>query len=126
IGLEMVEELPDVDEVLIPVSSGGLIAGVAAAVKELRPSARVIGVQPEGSNAAFTSFERGEVTRIPEVRTICDALIAAFPGNLPFAHMRRYVDEMVLVTDEEVKGAIRWLVEKSKLVVEAGGAVCAA
>jgi threonine dehydratase len=126
IGLEMVQDLPDVDTVLIPVSSGGLIAGAATAVKELRPSARVVGVQPTGSNAAYTSFQRGEVTRIAEVVTICDALIAAYPGNLPFAHIRKYVDEIALVTDEEVKQAIRWLVENAKLVVEAGGAVCAA
>src|SRR5436305_901973 len=83
---DMGEDLPDVDTVLVPVSSGGLIAGVATAVKALRPSARVIGVQPAGSHAVHTSFERGEVTRIDEVQTICDALIAAHPGKLPFAH----------------------------------------
>lgn len=126
IGLEMVEDLPDVDTVLIPVSSGGLIAGVATAIKELRPSARVIGVQPAGSHAVHTSFRRGEVTRVDHVDTICDALIAAHPGKLPFAHIQRYVDDMVLVTDDEVKAAIRWLVERAKLVVEAGGAVCVA
>ena len=123
IGLEMVEDLADVDTVIIPVSSGGLIAGIATAVKEVRPAARVIGVQPAGSHAVYTSFERGEVTRIERVETICDALIAAHPGSLPFAHIQRYVDEMVLVTDEDVKAAIRWLVERAKLVVEAGGAV---
>ena len=126
IGVEIAEDLPDVDIVLIPVSSGGLIAGAAAAIKEMRPSARVIGVQPAGSSAVHTSLQRGEVTRIEKVNTICDALIAAVPGALPFAHIRRYVDEMVLVTDDEVKSAIRWLVERAKLVVEAGGAVCAA
>jgi len=126
IGLEMVDDLPDVDTVLVPVSSGGLIAGVAAAVKELRPSARVVGVQPAGANAVHTSFARGEVVRIEKVDTICDALIAAHPGRMPFAHIQRYVDEMALVTDDEVKGAIRWLVERAKLVVEAGGAVCVA
>ena len=123
IGLEMLEDLPDVDTVLIPVSSGGLIAGVATAIKEMRPNVRVVGVQPEGSHAVHTSCQRGSVTRIERVETICDALIAAVPGELPFAHIQRYVDEMVLVSDEEVKHAIRWLVEKSKLVVEAGGAV---
>jgi threonine dehydratase len=126
IGLEIVEQLPEVDTVLVPVSSGGLLAGLATAVKELRPSARLIGVQPEGSHAVHTSFRTGEVTRIEKVDTICDALIAAHPGKLPFAHIQRYVDEMVLVSDDEVKAAIRWLVERAKLVVEAGGAVCAA
>jgi threonine dehydratase len=126
IGLEMAEELPDVDTVLVPVSSGGLIAGVATAVKALRPSARVIGIQPTGSSAVHDSFARGEITRVEKIDTICDALIAAHPGGLPFAHIQHYVDEMALVTDDEVKAAIRWLVERSKLVVEAGGAVCVA
>jgi threonine dehydratase len=126
IGLEIAEQLRDVDTVLVPVSSGGLIAGVATAVKELRSSARVIGVQPTGSSAVHDSFRKGEVTRAPQIDTICDALIAAFPGTLPFQHIQRYVDDMALVTDDEVKAAIRWLVERSKLVVEAGGAVCAA
>jgi len=126
IGLEMVEDLADVDTVLIPVSSGGLIAGVATAVKELRPTARVIGIQPTGAPSVHTSFQRGEATRVDKVDTICDALIAATPGGLPFAHIQRYVDEMALVTDEEVKAAIYWLVERAKLVVEAGGAVCVA
>lgn len=126
IGLEMVEDLEDVDTVVVPVSSGGLIAGVATAVKELRPSARVVGVNAEGSQAGYQAFQRGEVVRVENPDTICDALVAAHLGNLPFAHIQRYVDEMVLVPEEEVKAAIRWLVEKAKLVVEAGGAVGAA
>jgi threonine dehydratase len=126
IGLEIAEDLADVENVLVPVSSGGLIAGVATAVKELCPRARIIGVQPTGSPAATRSFEQGEIVRIDAVETICDALIAFLPGKLTFAHIQRYVDEMVLVTDEEVKSAIRWLVEHAKLVVEAGGAVCTA
>lgn len=126
IGLEMAQDMPDVGTVLIPVSSGGLIAGAATAIKELCPNARVIGIQPEGSAAAAESFRAKSVVRIPEVNTICDALIAAHPGTLPFAHIQRYVDDFATVSDEEVKAAIRWLVEKAKLVVEAGGAVCAA
>jgi threonine dehydratase len=126
IGLEMVEALPEVETVLIPVSSGGLIAGTATAIKELRPNARVIGIQPEGSNAAYLSFRAGEVKRIDQIDTICDALIAAHPGHLPFAHIQKYVDDMVTVPDAEVKTAIRWLAEKTKLVAEAGGAIATA
>lgn len=126
LGLEMLDDLPDVDTVFIPVSSGGLIAGVATAIKERRPGARVYGVQPEGSNAVTESLRRGEPVRIPEVRTICDALIAQNPGRLPFEHIQRTVDGMILVSDDEVKRAIVWLVEHPKQVVEAGGAVCAA
>lgn len=126
IGLEMVEALQDVDTVLVPVSSGGLIAGVATAVKELRPSARIIGVQPEGSSAVTLSFRWGEPVTIPNVDTICDALIAQKVGGLMFEHIQRYVDDMALVTDDDVKDALHWLVEKAKLVVEPGGAVGAA
>jgi len=126
IGLEMAEDLRDVDTVIVPVSSGGLIAGIATAVKTLRPSARIVGIQPAGAPSVHDSFVRGEVTRSAKVDTICDALIAAKPGGLPFEHIQRYVDEMALVSDDEVKTAIRWLIERSKLVVEAGGAVCVA
>ncbi len=126
LGLELLDDLPEVENILIPMSSGGLIAGVATAVKERRPDVRVYGVQPVGSNAIHLSRERGEVTHIERVETICDALIAQHPGALPFAHIQRYVDDTVLVTDDEVKEAIRRLVDRSKLVVEAGGAVCVA
>jgi threonine dehydratase len=126
IGLEILADLPDVDHILVPVSSGGLIAGVATAAKALRPEVQIHGVQPEGSHAVTTSFQRGEVTRIDRVDTICDALIAQYPGALPFEHIQTYVDSMTLVPDAEVKQAIRWLVDRTKLVVEAGGAVCAA
>lgn len=126
IGIEILEDLPEVDNILVPMSSGGLIAGIATAVKQSRPGVRVYGVQPTGSHAVHTSRQRGEVTRIDRVETICDALVAQFPGSLPFAHIRRYVDDTVLVSDTEVKQAIYWLVDRMKLVVEAGGAVCVA
>ena len=126
IGAEIAEDLPDVETVLVPVSSGSLLAGVAVAIKGLRPSARVIGVQPSGSNALHASFHAGEIRRIERVETICDALVAARPGRLPFAHVQRFVDDIVLVSDEETVGAVRWLAESAKLVVEPGGAVCAA
>ncbi|MBI4551781.1 MAG: threonine/serine dehydratase [Candidatus Latescibacteria bacterium] len=123
IGLEIMEHVPDVDVVLVPISSGGLIAGVATAVKEIRPSARVIGVQPEGSQAMYRSFRQGQVCGIDEARTICDALIAGRPGVLPFEHVQRYVDDVVLVSDEQVKHAVRTLAGTTKLVVEPSGAV---
>ncbi len=123
IGLEIVQAMPDVGTVIVPASSGGLLAGVATAIKALCPKARVIGVQPGGSLAVHTSFRRGQVTRVEKVDTICDALVAAFPGELPFAHIQRYVDDVVSVPEAEVRKAVRWLAEKAKLVVEAGGAV---
>jgi threonine dehydratase len=123
IGLELLEQLPAPDAVLVPVSSGGLIAGVATAIKTLRPATRVIGIQPEGSNAMHASRAAGRVIAIPAVRTICDALTAQHPGELPFAHLQAYVDDMILVTDDAVKQAIAFLLEHAKLVVEPGGAV---
>lgn len=126
IGLEIVQDLPEADLVLVPVSSGGLLAGVAAAVKEMRPAARVIGVQPEGSNAMYVSWQRGEVTEIPRVDTIADALISRYPGKLPFAHARKYVDDIVLVSEAEIKSAMAHLAEHGKLVAEPGGAVATA
>lgn len=123
IGLEIMEQVPDVDVVLVPISSGGLIAGVATAVKEIRPVAHVIGVQPEGSQAMYRSFRQGRVCGIDEARTICDALIAGRPGALPFEHVQRYVDDVVLVSDEQIKHAVRTLAGTTKLVVEPSGAV---
>lgn len=126
IGLEMLEQMPEVDTVLVPVSSGGLIAGIATVIKERSPGTRVVGVQPAGSYAVTESMRVGEPVRIPEVRTICDALIAQKPGNLPFEHIQKYVDEMVLVSDDDAIHAVRWLAEEGKIVAEAGGAVCVA
>lgn len=126
IGLEIAEDVPDVDVVLVPVSSGGLLAGVATAVKELKPSARVIGVQPEGSNAMHLSWQRGEVTEIPRVETIADALVARWPGKLPFAQAQKYVDDVVLVSEAGIRQAMVHLAEQGKLVAEPGGAVTTA
>lgn len=123
IGLEILEELPDADVILIPISSGGLLAGVAAAVKETNPHVHIIGVQPEGSNAMYLSFKKGELQTIPSVNTICDALVATRPGALPFSYVKKYVDDIVLVTDEMVKKAAALLFKHTKLVVEPSGAV---
>ena len=126
IGIEILEQAPDVDIVIVPVSSSGLIAGIATAVKSLRPSVKVIGVQPEGSQAVYRSFHEGAICEVEEPDTICDALIAARPGALPFDHVRQYVDDVVLVSDEQAKDAIRILASTTKLVAEPGGAVSVA
>jgi len=123
VALEILEQLPEADTVLVPISTGGLLAGVAAAVKETKPSAQVIGVQPEGSDATYRSFRAGKVVTIAEVNTICDALTATHPGELMFSFIRRYVDDVVLVSDEEVRAAVAFLVRHDKLVVEPSGAV---
>lgn len=122
-GLEIIRDLPDVDHIVVPVSSGGLIAGIAVAAKALRPSVEVHGVQPEGSHAVTTSYRLGKVTRIERVDTVCDALVAQYPGTLPFEHIRRLVDSMTLVPDTDAVCAVAWLADQVKMVVEAGGAV---
>lgn len=126
IGLEIVDDCPDVALVLVPVSSGGLLAGVAAAVKARRPTARVVGVQPEGADAMARSLEAGRVIGIPEARTMCDALVAARPGDLPFRHAQQYVEQVIRVSEAEVARAVRFLAAEAKLVAEPGGAVTTA
>jgi threonine dehydratase len=123
IGLEILQDLPDADIILVPISSGGLLAGVATAAKETNSKVKVIGVQPEGSNAMYVSFKAGHVQSIEKVETICDALVATRPGALPFALVQKYVDDVALVSDEVVKQAVALLFEQTKLVVEPSGAV---
>ncbi len=123
IGLEIIEDLPEVEIILVPISSGGLLAGVAAAIKQINPEVRIIGVQPQGSNAMHLSFHKGSLQNIDHIDTICDALVATKPGASPFEHVQKYVDDVVLVTDRDVKKAVSLLFEFSKLVVEPSGAV---
>ena len=123
IGLEIGEDAPGLGTILVPVSSGGLVAGIATAAKALRPGVRVIGVQPEQADGAVRSFRAGKLVEIPTPTTLADALVSARPGAFPFRHIRRYVDDMVTVTEEEIVRAVRFLATEAKLVVEPGGAV---
>ena len=123
IGAEIMAQAQDLDAVIVPVSSGGLIGGVATAVKTLNPSVKVIGVQPEGSQAVYQSFLKNEICEMPEPNTVCDSLVAPRPGILTFEHVMAYVDEMVLVTDAQAIDAVKYLIGATKLVVEPGGAV---
>jgi len=123
VGLEILEDLPEVEVVLVPVSTGGLLAGVAAAIKALRPQVEVIGVQPEGNDSTWRSVRAGHPVSIPEVQTLCDALTSTRPGHLPFAHIQALVSGIELVGETEIVQAVRWLADSAKLVVEPGGAV---
>ncbi|MFP5238030.1 MAG: threonine/serine dehydratase [Acidobacteriota bacterium] len=128
-GLEIVEELPDVDLVLSPVSGGGLLSGVATAVKGLRPSARVFGVEPELAADATESFRTGNIVTWPAEltsRTICDGLRTQSVGHRNFAHIQKYVDGIITVTESEVRAAIRAIVATARLVPEPSGAVTTA
>lgn len=126
LGAEIVEQVPDVDTVIVGVGGGGLISGVAAAVKALRPNARVIGVEPVGAAGMTESLRRGEAIRLDRLDTIADGLAAPFAGRLNYLHARDLVDEMVLVTDDEIISAIPVLMERCKIVPEAAGAATVA
>ncbi|TDC61931.1 threonine/serine dehydratase [Actinomadura sp. GC306] len=129
IGIEIVQDRPDVDVVLVPVSGGGLIAGISAAVKALRPEAMVIGVEPELAADARDSMAAGRpITWDAERtgRTIADALRVQRVGDLPFAHIRAHVDGIITVTEDEIETAMRRLVRETRLIAEPGGAVATA
>ncbi len=127
-GLEIVEQLPDVDLVLAPVSGGGLLSGVAAAVKHLRPEARVIGVEPELAGDAQESFRGGTLVTWPAemtTRTMCDGLRTQSLGELNFSHIRTFVDDILTVREDEVRQAMRVLYSAG-LTAEPSGAVTTA
>jgi threonine dehydratase len=126
IGLEILEELPDADAVIVPVSGGGLISGVAAALKEIKPTIKVIGVNTEGATAMYSSLQNGRVTEVDKVNTIADGLMAKKPGELTFAHTQRYVDDLVLVSESQIAECVSLMAERTKLVVEPSGAAAMA
>ena len=126
IGLEIVEDFPDVQQVLVPVSSGSGAAGIATAVKERRPDVKVIGVQPERANAAYVSLEFGTPTTIDYWDTIADGLSAVRPGAFPFRHLQRYLDDIVLIREEDIANGFCILRDRAKIVVEPAGVVATA
>lgn len=125
-GLEIMDALPDVQAVLAPVSGGGLLSGVAVAVKGRNPAVKVIGVEPAGADDAYRSMRAGRIVTAERVDTICDGLRVSHLGELTFEVMQRYVDDMALVSDEEALDTVKLLAEKEKLIVEPSGAVAAA
>jgi threonine dehydratase len=122
VGLELLEQVPSVDVVVVPVGGGGLISGIAAAVKPQRSSVRVVGVEPEGADAMSRSVEQGAPVHLERIDTIADGLAPPFAGEHTFAHVQHLVDEMVRVTDEDILDALRLLVERCKLTAEPSGA----
>jgi threonine dehydratase len=126
VGLEIVQDLPDVATVLVPVGGGGLSAGVSAAVKLLRPNARVIGVEPTGAPKLSRARQAGRPTKLERTNSIADGLLAVEIGHLTFAHHQQYVDDVVLVDDAAMRRAMRALLDRAKLVAEPSGAITAA
>jgi len=122
-ALELLEESPELDLLVAPVSGGGLISGCATAAKALRPEIRVVGIEPEAGDDTRRSLATGERVRIDVPRTIADGLQAPEPGELTFEVNRRLVDEVVTVTDDEIIGAMAFLFDRLKVVAEPSGAV---
>jgi threonine dehydratase len=129
IGLEIAADCPRADLVVVPVSGGGLISGIAAALRASAPRTAVVGVEPELAADARESFRRGERIAWPAAqvqRTIADALRVEQVGRLPFAHIRELVTDIITVTEEEMLTAVRWLARRARLVAEPGGAAAVA
>jgi len=126
IGLEIVEDCPELDTVVVPVGGGGLISGVATAVKANDPEVRVVGVQAEGASAMARSLQKGERVELDEVDTIADGIAVGQPGSLTFEVVRERVDELVTVSDAAIARTVVDLLERSKTLVEGAGAVALA
>jgi len=123
IGIEILEDLPEIDAIVTPVGSGALISGIALAAKSIKPGIRLIGVQPVGAAAMTRSLERGTLEELAEVKTSAEGLALKKVGEVTFRIVKDNVDEMVLVTEEEIESAVRILLERAKLLVEPSGAV---
>ncbi len=126
LGLELYEQLPDLDAVLVPIGGGGLCAGVSSAVKLLNPACRVFGVEPEGADSMYRSFQAGEPRSIERVATIADSLGAPYALPISFEMCRRNVEEIVRVSDAQLRDAMRFLLRNAKLAVEPAGAAATA
>lgn len=126
IGLEIYNALKKVDIVLVPVGGGGLISGIAIAIKQLSPTTKVIGVQPKGAPAMALSYKQGKLIEVKSVDTIADAVIVKKPGDLTLSIMKELVDDMILVDDDDIIRAIFLLLERSKIVAEPAGALSVA
>lgn len=122
-GLEILEQFPEVRNVAVPISGGGLLAGVAWAIKEARPDVRVWGIQPKGSNAAVLSYEAGRRVSIQRAATIADGLQVTCPGEITFEVIQRCVDDVATVDEESIQAAVRQFINVERLVVEPSGAV---
>ena len=122
VGLELLEQVPDAGMVVVPVGGGGLISGIAAALKLQHSSVRVVGVEPEGADAMSRSLEQGAPAHLEKVDTIADGLAPPFAGEHTFRHVQQFVDEMVRVTDSEIIDALQVLLQRCKLAAEPAGA----
>lgn len=123
LGLEMLNDLPDADAILVPIGGGGLIAGIAIAARALKPDIKIIGVQAAGAPSCRASLDGGTPVTLPTISTIADGIATKRPGELTFSIIKQLVDDVVLVSDEDIIKAVLLLMERSKMVVEGAGAI---
>lgn len=126
IALELIEQIPDMDAVIVPIGGGGLISGIAYTIKKINPNVKVYGVQASGATSMLNSIQDEHIEKLDSVFTIADGIAVKEPGSLTYEICSKYVDEIVSVTDDEISAAILALMEKHKLVTEGAGAVAVA
>jgi len=122
LGLEVLEDLPEVEDVYVPVGGGGLISGIAVAIREQRPKARIWGVQPQHANSMWAALRQGRVVALEEVRTVADGLAARITSELNFVLVQGYVEDVILVSDQAILDSMWFLLEHAKVLVEPSGA----
>jgi threonine dehydratase len=126
LGLEILDQRPDAATILVPIGGGGLISGVAAAVKQSKPAVSVVGIEPSGAASMKNAVDAGEVRTLEGAKSIADGLMAVRPGDLNFAHVRQFVDRIDTVEDAAIASAVRWLFLRAKIVAEPSGAATVA
>lgn len=126
VGLEILEDFPEVEQIVVPIGGGGLIAGIAIGVRAIRPDVRIVGVEPEGSAVMSRSLAAGRPLRLESMQTIADGLSAPFTTELPLAAVQEHVDDVVLVTDDEIVSAMQLLLARTKQLIEPAGAAALA
>lgn len=122
IGLEILDQLPDVEAVIVPIGGGGLIAGIAFVMKSLNPSIKIYGVQAQGAASMYNSFKKHTYQTLKTVNTFADGIAVKTPGELTYSIIEKYVDDIVTVSEDEIAAAILTLIEKQKLIAEGAGA----
>ncbi|OFI06916.1 L-threonine dehydratase catabolic TdcB [Clostridium acetireducens DSM 10703] len=122
VALEILEDLPETDVIVVPIGGGGLISGIAVAAKELKPEIEIIGVQPEKIASTKASLEKGEIVTLPGFKSIADGISVATPGDHSFKYIQKYVDKVVVVSEEEIKNAMYLIAARGKLIAEGAGA----
>lgn len=126
IGLEILEQLDDTDVIVVPIGGGGLVSGILTAVKQKKPKVKVIGVEPETAHDTYLSLQDGKITSIPVTTTIADGLRTSHPGHITFPVVQKYLDDLVLVSEEEIRLAQLVVLERMKQLIEPSSAVTVA